>query len=196
MDALSLLGGEACGRVFSVLRVANPPGVSLRELGRLAKVSLSSLQREVARLEKLGLLARRREGQRLFLNVPRKDPAVRVMFAALATRDLEGSYFERFPADRALERTFVQFCSYMPPEPQLWAKYGDRRFLAGVALWLSSHSGFNRSTYLGLATALDPSVCTLRGYRHWHTRYRPDSSRLFGIIDRERQTHARVEAEG
>jgi hypothetical protein len=195
METLVLLSGETCARVFGVLRVANPPGVSLRELGRLARVSLSSLQRELTRLRGLGVVREQREGQRLLLSLRRNDPVTRVLLAGLIARDLQGTFFERFPADRDTEEGFVRFCAFVPPDPELWAKFGDPRFLSGMAVWLSAHTGFDRSTYLGLADALQPGASTLDAYRRWHETYRPDSSRLFGFIDRERQTYARVEVD-
>jgi len=141
------------------------------------------------------MVREQREGQRLFLSLRRNDPVVRSLLGGLAARDLQGTFFERFPADRDTEESFVRFCAFVPPDPELWAKFGDPGFLAGTAVWLSAHTGFDRATYLGLADALQPGASTLEAYRRWHEAYRPDSSRLFGFIDRERQTYARVEVE-
>jgi hypothetical protein len=112
--------------------------------------------------------------------------------AAATALELRGTEFTEMPSDRDTERSFVEFCAHFPPDAELWSQFGDRKFLAGVAVLLAGHSGFDRAAYLTLAEALYPGSSSLEQYEKWHRTYKPSFPRLFSMIDRERRAHARA----
>ena len=75
--------------------------------------------------------------------------------AAVAV-DLQGFHFDAMPSDRGAEKAFVDLCAHFPPDPRLWRQFGEPGFLAGIAVLLAGHHGFDRTSYLGLAEALCP----------------------------------------
>lgn len=192
-DPLQALAGRACGRVLEALRIGPDCGIHVRELARGAKLSLSSLQRELNRLSSLGALRRTLSGNRVAHRLRRDDPFVRLLLSAATAAELRGRCFEAMPADRETERAFVKLCAHLPPEPELWRPFGDAGFLAGVAIALAGHSGFSRASYLSLAGSLLPGAAAVEQHRRWYRKHRPDLPRFFSLLDRERRTHARVE---
>lgn len=189
---LHLLVGPARGRLLDALRAGPDPGVHLRELARGADLSLSSLQKELDRLTSLGVLRRTSKGNRVLHGLRRGDPFVKLLLAAATALELRTARFGAMPADRDAEEAFVRFCAHFPPDPELWRQYGNPEFLAGVAVMLAGHSGFDRAAYLALADALCAGSSSVERYGEWHLKHRPDFPRLFSMIDRERRTHARV----
>jgi DNA-binding MarR family transcriptional regulator len=187
-----VLVGPARGRLLQALRLAPDSGVHLRELARGAGLSLSSLQKELDRLSSLGALSRTARGNRVFLGLKRRDPFVRLLMAAATAAELREARFEAMPPDRDLEKAFVEFCAHFPPDAELWRQYGEAEFLAGVAMMLAGHHGFERPAYLALAEALHPGSSTVEVYEEWHRTHSPDFPRLFSMIDRERRVHARA----
>jgi len=97
------------------------------------------------------------------------------------------------PSARGTEKAFVDLCAHMPPDAELWRGFGDPEFLAGVAVTLAGHSGFDRPAYLALAEALSPDASVPDRHEAWHRAHHPNLPRLFSMIDRERRTHARAE---
>ena len=191
-DAVHTLVGPARGRLLEALRSGPDSGVHLRELARGAGLSLSSLQKELDRLSSLGMLSRHSKGNRVFLKLKRRDPFVKLLLAAATALELRGVRFKAMPSDRVTEKAFVDFCAHFPPDAELWQQFGDLKFLAGVAVMLAGHYGFERSAYLALAETLSPGSSTVEQYEAWYRKYKPDFPRLFSMIDRERRVHARV----
>jgi DNA-binding transcriptional ArsR family regulator len=187
------LVGPARGRLIEALRAGSTSGVHLRELSRGAGLSLSSLQRELDRLLSSGLLTRRKQANRVVFDLKRGEPLVKLLLAAAAALDLRGVPLEGMPADRQAEKAFVGLCAHFPPDVGLWKDLGDAEFLAGVAVMLAGHSGFDRAAYLALAESLSPGSSTRERHEAWHRAHRPDLPRLFSMVDRERRTHARAE---
>jgi hypothetical protein len=192
-DPFHVLIGPARGRLLQALRSGPDSGVHLRELSRGAGLSLSSLQRELDRLSSLGVLSRTSKANRVLHRLKRQDPFVKLLMAAATALELRGVRFERMPSDRESEQAFVGLCAHFPPDAGLWRQFGDPEFLAGAAVMLAGHSGFDRAAYLALAESLCPGSSTLEQYENWHRTHRPDFPRLFSMIDRERRTHARAD---
>lgn len=187
------LVGPARGRLIEALRAGSGSGVHLRELSRGAGLSLSSLQRELGRLLSLGLLTRRTQANRVVFDLKRGEPLVKLLLAAAAAFELRDVRLNRMPSDRGAERSLVDLCAYMPPDADFWKGFGDAEFLAGVAVMLAGHSGFDRRAYLALAETLSPGSSTSERHEAWHRTHRPGLPRLLSMIDRERRTHARAE---
>lgn len=187
-----VLVGPARGRLLQALRSGPDSGVHVRELARGAGLSLSSLQKELDRLSSLGVLSRTSKANRVFHGLRRQDPFVKLLMAAATALELRGVKFKAMPSDRDTEKAFVEFCAHFPPDAELWRQFGDPEFLAGVAVMLAGHHGFERSAYLALAETLYPSSSTLEQYEKWHRTHGPDFPRLFSMIDRERRVHARA----
>jgi len=189
---LQVLVGPARGRLLQALRSGPDSGVHLRDLARGADLSLSSLQKELTRLSSLGVLNRTSKGNRVFHGLRHRDPFVKLLMAAATALELRGAQFTEMPSDRDTEKAFVGFCAHFPTDAELWRQFGDPEFLAGVAVMLAGHSGFDRAAYLVLAEALYPGSTTVEQYDKWHRTYKPGFPRLFSMIDRERRAHARV----
>jgi len=185
--------GPARGRLFEALRSGPESGVHLRELSRGAGLSLSSLQRELDRLFSSGLLRRRTQANRVVFDLKRDEPLVKLLLAATAALQLRGVRLKGMSRDRDSEKAFVDLCAHFPPDADLWKGLGDAEFLAGVAVILAGHSGFERAAYLALAQSLSPGAGTPDRHEAWHRTHRPNLPRLFSMIDRERRTHARAE---
>jgi len=185
--------GPARGRLIEALRSSSESGVHLRELSRAAGLSLSSLQRELERLLASGLLSRRTQANRVVFDLKRDEPSVKLLLAAVAALELREVRLSRMPSDRDAEKAFVDLCAHFSPDAELWKGLGDAEFLAGVAIMLAGHSGFDRAAYLALAESLSPGASTLDRHEAWHRAHRPNLPRLFSMIDRERRTHARAE---
>lgn len=192
-DPFHVLVGPARGRLLQALRSGPDSGVHLRELSRGAGLSLSSLQRELDRLSSLGVLSRTSKANRVLHGLKRRDPFVKLLMAAATALELRGVRFKRMPSDRESEQAFVGLCAHFPPDAGLWRQFGDPEFLAGAAVMLAGHSGFDRAAYLALAESLCPGSSTLEQYENWHRTHRPDFPRLFSMTDRERRTHARAD---
>lgn len=192
-ETVHALVGPARGRLLQALRSAPDSGIHLRELARGAGLSLSSVQKELERLSSLGMLDREARGNRLFFSLRRRNPFVKLMLAAAVALELRGRRFATMPSDRAVEKLFVDFCAYFPPDAELWRQYGDPEFLAGIATLLAGHRGFERSAYLTLAETLAPGASSVAHHAAWHRAHRPDLPRFFSMIDRERRVHARAE---
>lgn len=187
-----VLVGPARGRLLEALRSGPDSGVHLRELSRGAGLSLSSLQRELDRLFSLGVLSRTSKANRVLHGLRRRDPFVKLLMAAATALALRGAWFKGMPSDRDTEKVFVELCAHFPPDAELWRQFGDPEFLAGAAVMLAGHSGFDRAAYLALAETLYPGSSKLEQYEKWHQAHRPNFPRLFSMIDRERRAHARV----
>jgi hypothetical protein len=185
--------GPARGRLIEALRSSSESGVHLRELSRGAGLSLSSLQRALERLLASGLLSRRTQANRVVFDLKRDEPSVKLLLAAVAALELREVRLTRMPSDRDAEKAFVDLCAHFSPDAELWKGLGDAEFLAGVAIMLAGHSGFDRAAYLALAESLSPGASTLDRHEAWHRAHRPNLPRLFSMIDRERRTHARAE---
>ena len=185
--------GPARGRLIEALRSGPESGVHLRELSRGAGLSLSSLQRELERLLASGLLSRRTRANRVVFDLKRDEPVVKLLLATAAALELREARLTRMPSDRGAEKTFADLCAHFPPDAELWRRLGDAEFLAGVAVLLAGHSGFDRAAYLALAESLSPGASTPDRHEAWHRAHRPNLPRLFSMIDRERRTHARAE---
>lgn len=188
--AFQALAGPARGRLIQVLKAAPQAGMHMRELSRVAALSLSSLQRELERLSSLGLLNRTERGKQVFYSLRREDPFVRLLLAGEVVLSLKGVRFERMPADRELERKLADLCAYVPPDAGLWRSFGEPDFLAGVAVALAGHTGFDRAAYLALAESLSPGATRLERHEAWHAKYRPNLPRMFSMIERERRIYA------
>lgn len=189
---MHMLVGPARGRLLDALRSGPDSGVHLRELARGTGLSLSSLQKELDRLSSLGVLSRTSKANRVFLGLRREDPFVKLLLAAATALKVGAAKFKAMPSDRDTEDAFVGFCAHFPPDAGLWRPFGDPEFLAGVAVMLAGHSGFDRAAYLALAETLYPGSSSVEQYGKWHRTYRPGFPRLLSMIDRERRTHARV----
>lgn len=182
----------ARSRVLRALRASPDNGLHVRELARAAGLSLSSVQREIAQLEALGVLARHEAGNRVYVQLEARDPLARLLLSADVALALRGRCFETMPANRDDEQLLVELCAYMPPDARLWRAYGEASFLAGMAVLLAGHAGFERAAYLALAESLSQSASTIEAQSAWHDKHRPHLARLFSMIDRERRTHART----
>lgn len=189
---LHVLVGPARGRLLDALRSGPDSGVHLRELARGAGLSLSSLQKELDRLSSLGVLSRTSKANRVFHGLKRGDPFVKLLLAAATALKLRTARFGAMPSDRDTEEAFVGLCAHFPPDAGLWRQFGDPEFLAGVAVMLAGHTGFDRAAYLALAETLCPGSSSVEQYEKWHRTHRPSFPRLFSMIDRELRTHARV----
>lgn len=187
------LAGSARARLLHALRAAPDEGVHLRELARGAGLSLSSLQRELERLHALGVLQRRSSGNRVLLKLNRHDAFAKLLLAAATALELRGHAFAAMPADRDTEVLLARLCAHMPPDATLWRAHGDAQFLAGLAVLLAGHAGYDRTGYLALAESLYPGASTLEQYEVWYQKYRPDFARLLALVDHERRTHARTD---
>jgi hypothetical protein len=187
------LVGPARGRLIDALRAGSAAGVHLRELSRGAGLSLSSLQRELERMLSSGLLTRRTQANRVVFDLKRQEPLVKLVLAAATALELRGVQLKGIPSDRDAERTLVGLCAHFPPHAELWRPLGDADFLAGLAVLLAGHSGFDRAAYLALAESLSPGSSKPERHEAWHRTHRPNLPRLFSMVDRERRTHARVE---
>ena len=187
------LTGSARGRLLHALRVGPDEGTHVRELARGAGLSLSSVQRELERLTTLGVVQRRNAGNRVLLQLKRGDTFAKLLLAAALALELRGHEFNGMPSNRDAEKKLVDLCAHMPPDVTLWRDLGGAEFLAGIAVMLAGHAGYERGAYLALAELLQPSAGTLHGYQRWYQKYKPDFARLLTMIDRERRTHARTE---
>jgi DNA-binding transcriptional ArsR family regulator len=187
------LVGAARSRLLSALRAAPDAGSHVRELARGAGLSLSSVQRELERLSSLGILHRRSAGNRVFLKLIRRNAIARLLLAAAVALELHGLSFQEMPVDRDNERLLADLCAHMPPDATLWRELGDADLLAGLAVMLAGHAGYDRAAYLALAESLRPGASTYEQYERWYFRYQPDFARLLSMIDRERRTHARCD---
>jgi DNA-binding transcriptional ArsR family regulator len=187
--------GPARGRLLHALRAGSDEGTHVRELARGAGLSLSSVQRELEKLTSMGVLDRRHLGNRVLLKLKRCGAFTKLLLAASVALELRGHAFAGMPADRDEERLMVDLCAHMPPDATLWCEYGDREFLAGVAVMLAGHTGYDRSAYLTLAESLQAGASAPDHFEHWYQKYRPDFARLLAMIDRERRTHARTDAQ-
>jgi hypothetical protein len=147
------------------------------------------------RLTSLGVLDRRSVGNRVLLTLKRRNPFVKLLIAASTALELRGHTFAGMPTNRDAEKLLVDLCAHMPPEATLWREYGDTKFLAGVAVMLAGHAGYDRAAYLTLAESLQSGASTLEQYEVWYRKYRPDLSHLLAMVDRERRTHTRAEAQ-
>jgi len=185
--------GPARGRLLEALRSSPESGIHRRELSRVTGFPLCSLQRELGRLSSLGLLRKKKQGSRMAFDLKREEPLVKLLLAMVVALELREIQLGRMPADRDTENVFVGLCAHFPPDAKLWKKFGDAEFLAGVAVLLSGHSGFDRPAYLAVAESLSRGSSTLKRHEMWHRAHRPNLSRLFSMIDRERRTHARAE---
>lgn len=190
-NSLYTLVGPARGRLLDALRSAPDSGVPLRELARGAGLSLSSVQKELDRLSSLGVLSRTPKANRVLHGLRRDDPFVKLLLAAMTALDLRGARFQAMPSDRDAEKALVELCAHFPPDPGLWRRFGDPEFLAGVAVMLAGHTGFDRAAYLALAETLDPGATSLGKFEKWHRTFGPGFPRLFSMIDHERRTYAR-----
>jgi len=190
--SLHALVGPARGRLLQALRAGSSAGVHVRELARGAGLSLSSVQKELDRLSALGVLHRTAAANRVLHGLRHRDPFVKLLMAAAVALEHRGIRFTTLPADRAAEKAFVEFCAWFPPDAELWRQYGDPQLLAGVAVLLAGHQGFERPAYLALAEALHAGAGTVGQFKEWHRTHRPDLPRLLAMIDRERRTHARA----
>ena len=188
------LTGGACGRLLDALRHGPDSGVHVRELARGAGLSLSSLRRELDRLTALGVLNRTLKANRVLHGLKRRDPFVKLLMAATTALDLRGVRFQGMPPDRATEKAFVDLCAHFPPDADLWRQFGAPEFLAGAAVMLAGHSGYDRAAWLALADTLCPGSSAPDQYEKWYRAHKPDFPRLFSLIDRERRTHARAES--
>lgn len=186
------LTGPACGRLFEALRSGPDSGVHVRELARGAGLSLSSLQRELDRLSSLGVVKRTSRSNRVVHSLRHQEPFVKLFLAAIAALELRGTQLNGMPSDRDAERTFVELCAHFPPDAELWRQFGDPGFLAGVAVTLAGHSGFERAAYLALAESLCPGSSAFEPHVAWHQAHRPNLARFFSMVDRERRTYART----
>ncbi len=189
---LHVLVGPARGRLLHALRSGPDSGVHLRDLARGTGLSLSSLQKELQRLSSLGVLNRTSKGNRVFHGLRHRDPFVKLLMAAATALELRGAQFTEMPSDRDTEKAFVEFCAHFPPDAGLWSQFGDPGFLAGVAVMLAGHSGFDRAAYLALAETLYPGSSSFEQYEKWHRMHKPGFPRFFSMMDRERRAHARV----
>ena len=187
------LVGPARGRLLHALRAGPDSGLHVRELARGAALSLSSVQREVARLTTLGVLDRRTEGNRVLLKLKRRDAFAKLLLAAMVALELRGHRFDAMPVDRDTEKMLVDLCAHMPPDATLWQEYGEAAFLAGVAVMLAGHSGYDRVAYLALAESLHAGASAPDRHESWYQKNRPDFARLLAMVDRERRTHARTD---
>lgn len=190
---LDQLTSPARGRLLQALRSGPDAGVPVRELSRGAGLSLSSLQRELDRLVALGALSRTTKGNRVVHRLRRQEPFVRLLLAAVTALDLQGVQFKAMPSDRNAESALVDLCAYVPPDVQLWRRFGDSKFLAGLAVSLAGHKGFDRGAYLALAESLCSGSSRPEQYEAWYLANRPNFPRLFSMVDRERRTYARAE---
>jgi DNA-binding transcriptional ArsR family regulator len=188
------LTGPARGRLVHVLRAAPDEGLHVRELSRGSGLSLSSVQRELQRLTALGVLRRHRAGNRVLLRLNRRDAFTRLLLAAAVALESRGQAFEGMPTDRDAEKRLADFCAHIPPEAALWREFGSAAFLAGLAVMLAGHTGYDRTVYLALAESLQPGASAIEQYDAWYQHYRPDFARFLAMVDRERRTHARTEA--
>ena len=185
------LVGPARGRLLHALRAGPDEGLHVRELARGAGLSLSSVQLAVERLVALGVLQRRAKGNRVLLKLNRRDAFARLLLAASVALDLRGHYFESRPEDRDTEKRLVDLCAHMPPDVTLWRTFGAAEFLAGMAVMLAGHTGYDRAAYLALAESLQSGASAPEQCKNWHQKHSPDLARLLAMIDRERRTHAR-----
>ena len=185
------LVGPARARLFEALRSAPDGGAHVRELARGAGLSLSSLQRELARLTAMGMVKSSRRGNRVLHGLRRTEPLVRLLFAAVTALELKDRRLSAMPADRAAEGALARLCAHLPPDPALWRQFGEHEFLAGLAVMLAGHRGFDRASYLALAESLAPGSGTLERFQAWHRANRPNLPRFFSMVDRERRSHAR-----
>jgi hypothetical protein len=192
MHPFHVLVGPARGRLLQALRSGPDSGVHLRDLARGAGLSLSSLQKELGRLSSLGVLNRTSKGNRVFHQLRHRDPFVKLLMATATALELRGTRFKKMPSDRDTEKTFVELCAHFSPDAELWSQFGDPEFLAGVAVMLAGHSGFDRAAYLALAETLYPGASSLEQHEKWHQKHKPDFPRFFSMVDRERRAHARV----
>lgn len=190
---LQALTSAARGRVLEALHAGPDAGIALRELARAAELSLSSVQREVNTLFSLGLLSKEASGNRVLNRLRRREPFVRLLWATATALGLQGVRLKGMPSDRDGEAALARFCAHFPPDAGLWRQSGDPRFLAGLAVTLANHSGFDRRAYLALAESLAAGANTVARHEAWHRQYRPDYPRILSMIDRERGTYARSE---
>ena len=179
-------------RVLRALRASPDTGLHVRELARGAGLSLSSVQREIAQLDALGLLGRRASGNRVYVQLKHRDPLARLLLSADVAMALRGRRFVAMPSNRDDEQLLIELCAHMPPDASLWRAYGNEAFLAGIAVLLAGHAGFERDAYLVLADSLCKGAVEVAVQRAWLDKHRPQLARLFSMIDRERRTHART----
>ena len=74
-------------------------------------------------------------------------------------------------------------------DPQLWRRYGEPFFMAGLAMLLASARGFDRRRYLELAEALHPGMSHAEVFALWLERT-PVSASRFLPLARHRCRHA------
>lgn len=187
------LTGPARGRLLHALRAGPDVGTHVRELARGTGLSLSSVQRELERLTTLGVVQRRNAGNRVLLRLKRGGAFAKLLLAATVALELRGNQFNGMPSNRDAEKALVDLCAHMPPDVTLWRDLGSAEFLAGIAVMLAGHLGYERRAYLALAESLHDGAGKVESYSVWHKKYKPDFARLLTMIDRERRTHARTE---
>lgn len=183
--------GPARSRLLQALRAGPDEGLHLRELARGTGLSLSSLQRELDRPAGLNVIHRHRVSKRVMHQLQRRDVFAKLLLSACVALELRGVWFDGMPADRDREKRMIDLCAHMPPAAELWRDFGDAAFLAGIAVMLAGHTGYERDAYLALAESLHAGASMIENYERWYQKHRPDFARLLSMIDRERRTHAR-----
>ena len=77
-----------------------------------------------------------------------------------------------FPAqvDRDYEERLVALCAAGDLSPALWESRGPRCFMAGLAVMLASHPGYDRRSLLALAEQLHPGASEVAVFADWLER--------------------------
>ena len=69
--------------------------------------------------------------------------------------------------DRDYEARLAQLCASRVLDPEQWASYGPRFFMAGVAVMLASVDGFDRRGLLALAEQLHSGASEPEVFGRW-----------------------------
>lgn len=85
--------------------------------------------------------------------------------------------------NRDYEEKLLQLCASRTLDFARWAELGPRFFMAGLAVMLASHSGFDRSGLLSLAEQLHPGASEPEVFAHWLKRSPLRPSRFLPMLD-------------
>ena len=87
--------------------------------------------------------------------------------------------------DRHYEERLLELCAGydLDPDPTLWERLGPRCFMAGLAVMLASHRGYDRRSLLALAEQLHPGASEVAVFAYWLERSPLRPWRFLSLLD-------------
>ena len=85
--------------------------------------------------------------------------------------------------DRHYEERLLELCAGYDLDPALWERLGPRCFMAGLAVMLASHRGYDRRSLLALAEQLHPGASEVTVFAYWLERSPLRPWRFLPLLD-------------